>query len=207
MIDHEIPRRQFLAATSGSLAAATWSSYAQQQLSGAEKNQRTEQKAKDMQGDYPVVSISSANGLEATKRAYTDVMRGNDTLDAAIAGVAIVEADPQDTSVGFGGLPNENGVVELDAAVMHGPTHRAGAVASIQNIKHPAAVAQKVLERSDHVLLVGQGALEFAKAHGFTEEDLLTDKARKIWLHWKGNVIAQRRLAATGWHANRSRCG
>jgi N4-(beta-N-acetylglucosaminyl)-L-asparaginase len=134
---------------------------------------------------FPVKAISSANGLEATRRAYELALSGTDTLEAAIAGVAIVEADPEDTSVGYGGLPNEDGFVELDAAVMHGPTHRAGAVGALQRIKHPAAVARLVLEQTDHVLLVGEGALRFARAHGFPEENLLTDKARKIWLHWK----------------------
>ena len=132
--------------------------------------------------------ISSANGQEATKKAWQMITDGADTLDAVVHGVAIVEADPNDTSVGYGGLPNERGIVELDAAVMHGPTHKAGAVASIQNIKHPAQVALTVLRRTDHVLLVGQGALEFARAHGFPEENLLTDHARKIWLKWKENL-------------------
>jgi N4-(beta-N-acetylglucosaminyl)-L-asparaginase len=87
--------------------------------------------------------------------------------------------------VGLGGLPNEDGVVELDAAVMHGPTHGGGSVASIRNIMHPAAVARVVMQRSRHCLLVGSGALRFARAHGFPEVNLLTDEARKIWLHWK----------------------
>jgi N4-(beta-N-acetylglucosaminyl)-L-asparaginase len=113
------------------------------------------------------------------------MLQGADTLDAAIAGAALVEDDPNDTSVGYGGIPNENGVVELDAAVMHGPTHRAGAVAALQNIRHPAAVAKLVMEATDHVLLVGDGALQFAKAQGFKEENLLTERARKIWLYWK----------------------
>ena len=133
-------------------------------------------------------AISSANGVEAVRKAYDMISAGEDTLDAVVAGVGIVEGDPNDTSVGYGGLPNERGIVELDAAVMHGPTHRAGAVASIQNIRHPSLVAQKVLERTDHVLLVGAGALEFARAHGFDEENLLTEKARRIWLHWKENL-------------------
>ncbi len=132
--------------------------------------------------------ISSANGQAATKKAWQMISDGADTLDAVVQGVAIVEADPEDTSVGYGGLPNERGIVELDAAVMHGPTHKAGAVASIQNIKHPAQVALTVLQRTDHVLLVGQGALEFARAHGFPEENLLTEHARKIWLKWKENL-------------------
>jgi N4-(beta-N-acetylglucosaminyl)-L-asparaginase len=136
-------------------------------------------------GTHPVVAISSANGKQATKIAYQKVTQGTDTLEAAVAGVTVVENDPNDTSVGYGGLPNEDGVVELDAAVMHGPTHRAGGVAALQKIKNPAAVAKLVMERSDHVLLVGEGALRFAKAHGFKEENLLTEKARKIWLYWK----------------------
>jgi N4-(beta-N-acetylglucosaminyl)-L-asparaginase len=106
-------------------------------------------------------------------------------MDAAIEGVAIVEADPKDHSVGLGGLPNEDGVVELDAAVMHGPTHGGGSVASIRNIVHPATVARVVMQRSRHCLLVGEGALRFARAHGFPEINLLTDEARQIWLHWK----------------------
>jgi N4-(beta-N-acetylglucosaminyl)-L-asparaginase len=110
---------------------------------------------------------------------------GGDALDAVIAGVNMVEDDPTDHSVGYGGLPNEEGVVELDAAVMHGPTHRAGAVASLRNIKNPSKVARLVMERTDHVLLVGEGALRFARAHGFQEENLLTDEARRIWLEWK----------------------
>ena len=113
------------------------------------------------------------------------IQAGADPLDAAIAGVAIVEADPTDHTVGYGGIPNEDGVVELDAAVMHGPTHGGGAVASLRNIMHPAAVARLVMKRTDHCLLVGEGALRFARMHGFPEVDLLTDEARKIWLYWK----------------------
>lgn len=132
-----------------------------------------------------VVAIASGNGLPAVTKAMELIRQGTDALDAVIAGVNIVEDDPNDTSVGYGGLPNEEGVVELDAAVMHGPTHRAGAVASLRNIKNPSRVARLVMERTDHVLLVGEGALRFAKAHGFIEENLLTDRAREEWLRWK----------------------
>ncbi|HXG64064.1 MAG TPA: N(4)-(beta-N-acetylglucosaminyl)-L-asparaginase [Blastocatellia bacterium] len=132
----------------------------------------------------PVV-VSSANGLRATAKAMEMIRAGADTLDAVIAGVNIVEDDPEDMSVGYGGLPNADGDVELDASVMHGPTKRAGAVASLRHIKNPSKVAKLVLERTDHVLLVGEGALRFALAHGFKKEDLLTDKARVIWLRWK----------------------
>ena len=129
--------------------------------------------------------ISSTNGIKAIPKAMELIRSGSDALDAVIAAVNIVEDDPNDTSVGYGGLPNEDGVVELDAAVMHGPTHRAGAVASLRNIKNPSKVARVVMERSDHVLLVGEGALRFAKAHGFKEENLLTDASREEWLKWK----------------------
>ncbi len=132
----------------------------------------------------PIV-ISSGNGLRTVEKAMELIKAGADPLDAAIEGVAIVEADPNDHTVGYGGIPNEEGVVELDAAVMHGPTHGGGAVASIRNIMHPAAVARLVMKRTDHCLLVGEGALKFARAHGFPEVNLLTDEAREIWLHWK----------------------
>jgi N4-(beta-N-acetylglucosaminyl)-L-asparaginase len=135
----------------------------------------------------PIV-ISSANGIHAIDKGMEVLRTGADALDAVIASVNIVEDDPNDTSVGYGGLPNEDGVVELDAAVMHGPTHRGGAVAAIRNIKNPSKVARVVLERSDHVLIVGEGALRFAKAHGFKEEDLLTERAREEWLKWKENL-------------------
>lgn len=131
------------------------------------------------------IAIASANGIAAVALAVKQMKEGADPLDAAIAGVALVEADPSDHSVGLGGIPNEDGVVELDAAVMHGPTHGGGAVASLRNIVHPAAVARLVMKRTDHCLLVGEGALRFARMHGFPEEDLLTDEARKIWLYWK----------------------
>jgi N4-(beta-N-acetylglucosaminyl)-L-asparaginase len=129
--------------------------------------------------------ISSANGVKAIEKAMSMLAAEADALDAVIAAVNIVEDDPNDMSVGYGGLPNEDGIVELDAGVMHGPTHRAGAVAALRNIKNPSKVARLVMERTDHVLLVGEGALRFAKAHGFREEDLLTDKAREAWLQWK----------------------
>ena len=132
----------------------------------------------------PIV-VASGNGLRAVEKAMELVRKGHDPLDAAIEGVAIVEADPKDNSVGYGGLPNEDGVVELDAAVMHGPTHGGGSVASIRNIMHPAAVARLVMQRTRHCLLVGEGALRFARAHGFPEINLLTEESRQIWLHWK----------------------
>ena len=135
----------------------------------------------------PVV-ISSGNGLRATEKAMEMIRARADTLDAVIAGVNIVEEDPNDMTVGYGGLPNERGVVELDACVMHGPTYRAGAVASLQGIKTPSRIARLVMERTKHLLLAGPGALEFAKAHGFKEENLLTEAAREKWMQWKSTL-------------------
>jgi N4-(beta-N-acetylglucosaminyl)-L-asparaginase len=168
-------RRTFLSGAAAALASTALldapTASAQQKLPAA--------------GKFPIKAISSANGLEATRLAAKLIRQGADTLDACIAGVNIVENDPDDITVGYGGLPNEEGVVELDAAVMHGPTHRAGSVAALQNIKNPSKVAKIVMEQTDHELLVGAGALKFARAHGFKEENLLTEKTRKIWLHWK----------------------
>lgn len=137
------------------------------------------------------VAISSANGLSAVQRAYECLLAGSDPLDAVVAGVTLVEDDPDELTVGYGGLPNEAGVVELDAAVMHGPTHRAGGVAALKNVRHAARLAQLVLEQTDHSLLVGDGALQFARAQGFPEENLLTEKARQIWLYWKQSLSSR----------------
>jgi N4-(beta-N-acetylglucosaminyl)-L-asparaginase len=136
------------------------------------------------------VAIASGNGLRCVERALQRMKAGEDPMDAAIEGVGLLEADPAEMTVGYGGIPNEDGVVQLDACVMHGPTARAGAVASLEGIKHPAQVAKKVLESTDHVLLVGPGAQRFARMHGFPIEDLLTEKARKVWLFWKQNLSA-----------------
>jgi N4-(beta-N-acetylglucosaminyl)-L-asparaginase len=134
------------------------------------------------------IVISSDNGLRACARAMEYLQTGKDTLDAVIAGVNINEEDPEDTSVGYGGLPNEEGVVELDACVMHGPTRRAGSVAAIRGIKAPSKIARLVMTESDHIMLAGEGALRFAKAFGFKEENLLTEKSRLAWLVWKRSL-------------------
>jgi N4-(beta-N-acetylglucosaminyl)-L-asparaginase len=116
------------------------------------------------------------------------IKAGADTLDAVVAGVNIVELDPRDTSVGYGGLPNEDGVVQLDASVVHGPSRRMGSVGAIEGIKTPSKVAQRVMEDTDHMMLVGAGALKFAKAEGFQEENLLTEESRMQWLVWKRSL-------------------
>ncbi len=134
------------------------------------------------------IVIASGNGLAACKKAMEILKSGGDTLDAVVAGVNIVELDPKDHSVGYGGLPNEEGVVELDASVMHGPSRRCGAVAAITGIKTPSRVAKVVMEQTDHVMLVGPNALRFAKIMGFEEEDLMTDESRVAWRVWKESL-------------------
>lgn len=140
------------------------------------------------------VAVASANGVKAVELAVQRMNEGWRPVDAAVAGVELVENDPEDDSVGIGGLPNEDGVVELDACVMDGPSGLGGAVAALQNIKNPAQVALKVMRRTDHVLLVGEGALRFARAHGFVEENLLTEKSRLKWLEWR-----EKRSAIDDW--------
>ena len=120
--------------------------------------------------------------------AYDKLIGGDDPLDSIIAGVNIQELDPNDQSVGLGGLPNEEGIVQLDASCMHGPTKRAGSVCSIEDIATPSLVAKAVMDYTDHVMLAGAGARKFAIAMGFKAQDLLTDKSRQDWLRWKSRL-------------------
>jgi N4-(beta-N-acetylglucosaminyl)-L-asparaginase len=174
-------RRKFFVTTLvGGLAASVRPLLGMSQASGTPA-QGTSTPA---QGVRPLI-MSSTNGLRALDRGMQVLKGGGDTLDAVLAVVNVVEDDPNDTSVGYGGLPNEDGVVELDASVMHGPTRRAGAVAALREIKNPSKVAKLVMERTDHIMLVGAGATRFGEAHGFQRENLLTDRSRTAWLAWK----------------------
>jgi len=132
----------------------------------------------------PVI-VSAGNGFAYLERAYGPLKGGGDTLEAAIAVVRGPEDDPNDDSVGLGGLPNEEGVVELDACCMHGPTRRAGSVGGVRNIKNVSLLAREVMLHTGHVMLVGEGAERFAVARGFPRENLLTEASRKTWLLWK----------------------
>jgi len=176
-----VNRREFILTG----AAAGVAAAAEAQTSGAPAIARG--------GVRPVV-ISSANGHEyknggtetCVERAFAMMTQGKDVLDALIAGVNIVELDPEDTSVGYGGLPNAEGVVQLDASCMHGPRKRAGAVACIEGVRTPSLVAQKVMDYTDHHLIVGKDAQQFARGMGFKiEEDLNTERSRNLWLEWK----------------------
>jgi len=133
--------------------------------------------------------ISSANGNQfknggtqsCVEKAFSMIVQGSDVLDALIAGVNIVELDPLDNTVGYGGLPNADGVVQLDASCMHGPLKRAGAVAALEGVRTPSLVAKAVMDNTDHHLLVGQGAQSFARHMGFKiEDDLNTEGSRKL---------------------------
>jgi N4-(beta-N-acetylglucosaminyl)-L-asparaginase len=147
-------------------------------------------------GVKPVV-ISSANGnrfknggdVTAVQKAFTMITQGADVLDAVIAGVNLVELDPLDDSVGYGGLPNAEGIVQLDSSCMHGPKKRAGAVAALEGVRTPSLVAKAVMEETDHHLIVGKGAQVFARNMGFKiEDDLNTDNSRRQWLEWKRRI-------------------
>src|SRR5580765_6432917 len=150
-----------------------------------------------VQPDVKPIVVSSANGnkfkhdgnVTAVHKAFTMITGGSDVLDAVIAGVNIVELDPLDDSVGYGGLPNADGIVQLDSSVMHGPKKRAGAVGALEGVRTPSLVAKAVLENTDHHLIVGKGAQDFARGMGFKiEDDLNTDNSRKKWLEWKRHM-------------------
>jgi N4-(beta-N-acetylglucosaminyl)-L-asparaginase len=176
----EISRRKFFGVGAAAAASLTLDRGARGEILRA-----TSPGASALAANRPVV-ISSANGIRGVARAYDMITRQNaDTLDAIIAGVNIQELDPDDQSVGLGGLPNEEGVVQLDASCMHGPTRRAGAVGALEDIATPSLVAKAVMDYTDHIMLVGAGAKKFALEMGFKEQNLLTEKSRRDWLRWK----------------------
>ena len=140
--------------------------------------------------DNPIILCSRGEqwGRKVLKPGW-DILRKNGTLlDAIEKSANVTELDPNDTSVGYGGLRNEAGVVQLDAQIMNGPDHNCGSVACLEGIKTPCSVARLVMERTDHIHLVGKGAQDFARMHGFKVENLLTESTRKIWVEWKENL-------------------
>ena len=142
--------------------------------------------------NQPLVVSSKTNRFvreEITTTAWNLMQRGGSAMDAAERATNVSERDPRDATVGYGGDPNEDGFLQLDAAVMNGADdNNIGAVAALENIKTPSSIARLVMDRTDHWMLVGRGALRFATMHGFKEEDLLTDEARQHWLDWKENL-------------------
>ncbi len=171
-----LSRRELLAGAA--LASLTMSPAHAAEASGIQPRQRGRAAGK------PVL-VAAGNAIAYLDAGYNILKKGGDTLDAAIAVVKGPEDDPNEDSVGLGGLPNEEGVVELDASCMHGPTRQAGAVGGVRNIKNVSMLAREVMLHSGHVMLVGEGAERFAVARGFTRENLLTEASRKVWLLWK----------------------
>ena len=180
-------RRFFLTSLAGTAAAGTTDLFGAAKPSDALPADVASPQGAAAKGARPVM-ISSANGVHALQKGMEILKSGGDTLEAAVAAVTVVEDDPNDDSVGFGGLPNEEGEVELDASVMHGPTRRAGSVASVRRIKNVSRLAKTVMERTNHTMIVGDGARRFAVAEGFEELNLLTEHSRKIWLAWKAST-------------------
>jgi len=185
-VSEKINRREFLIGGAATVAAAT--------IAETQSNQSPTVITK--KGVKPIV-ISSANGnffknggdMTCVEKAFTMITQGADVMDAVIAGVNIVELDPEDYSVGYGGVPNADGVVQLDSSCMHGPKKQAGAVAAIEGVKTPSQVARAVSQMTDHHLIVGAGAQRFARNMGFKiEDDLNTDRSRKLWLEWKRKI-------------------
>jgi N4-(beta-N-acetylglucosaminyl)-L-asparaginase len=181
-------RKFFLTSLAGSAVASAGKLFARS-TEGAEGTRAPGEGGK--QGGAPgkrPLMISSANGVHALDRGMDILKKGGDTLEAVVAAVSVVEDDPNDDSVGFGGLPNEEGEVELDACCMHGPTGRAGSVASVRRIKNVSRLAKTVMERTNHVMIVGEGAHRFAIAEGFEDLNLLTERSRLAWLAWKAST-------------------
>ena len=140
--------------------------------------------------DNPIILCSRGEqwGRKVLKPGWDILRKNGKLLDAIEKSANVTELDPNDTSVGYGGLPNEDGVVQLDAQIMNGPDHNCGSVACLEGIKTPCSVARLVMERTDHIHLVGKGAQDFARMHGFKVENLLTESTRKIWVEWKENL-------------------
>lgn len=176
-------RRDFLGTASAALAGGSLLTPGAKALPGAP--------ALHLRGPTKLMAVGSSNAKRGIALATGLVSGGADTLDAIVEGVKITELDPSDNSVGYGGLPNEEGVVQLDASCMHGPSRRAGAVAALEGIKTPSEVARLVLKYTDHILLVGEGAKRFALSYGFKEEELLTQESRELWLRWRANRGAE----------------
>ena len=175
-----ISRRDFLGTALAGAAVLSGATAVSAEQESSERNQQQQKRAARL----PVI-VSAANGYNYLDPAYRLLADGGDTLEAALQVVQGPENDPNDESVGLGGHPNEEGVVELDACCMHGPTRTAGSVGGVRNIKNVSLVSNAVRLHTGHVMLVGEGAERFAVAQGFPRENLLTDKSRKEWLLWK----------------------
>lgn len=175
---HQPTRRAFLAqaALVPALAATAASSAAAERVPREHRRKTSER---------PLIISTWPFGKPSNERAREVLLAGGSALDAVEKGINVAEEDLSNDSVGVGGLPNAAGVVQLDACIMDGPTHKAGSVAALEGIANPVSVARRVMEKTRHVMLVGAGAREFALQQGFPSRDLLTDASRKAWENWK----------------------
>ncbi len=179
MSDSSLTRRSFLGAAGAAVAGAA---LAPSQAMAAPQVLRRSFAAP--------VAVGSDNGFRGVARAVELMMKGADTLDAGVEGVKIQELDPNDHSVGYGGYPNAEGVVQIDASCMHGPTKRAGAVGALEGIRTASEVVRLIMKYTPHIMLVGQDAQRFAVSYGLPVEEMLTPESREAWLHWRANMSA-----------------
>jgi N4-(beta-N-acetylglucosaminyl)-L-asparaginase len=195
-----ITRRDFLKTTSTSIAAAGPLATMAAPAEARSAELWFQRSVKPVViSDYSGWEFKNGGKENAVECAFRLITEGKDVLEALISGVNIPELDPLETGIGYGALPNADGVVELDASCMHGPKKRAGAVASLQGVRTPSLVARAVMDYTDHHLLVGEGARQFARAMGFTiEDDLNTDNSRKLWREWKRRIDPEHWLDPDG---------
>jgi N4-(beta-N-acetylglucosaminyl)-L-asparaginase len=182
-MSHRINRRDFVRAGGAAVAGVV---AARPLFADAPSVRRAQAVKPVIISDYSGIGFKNGAPMNALEKAFDLMTRGTDVLDAIVAGINIVELDPEETGVGYGALPNELGVVQLDASCMHGPRKRAGGVAALEGVRTPSLVARAVMDHTDHHLLVGQGAQLFARHMGIpVEDDLNTERSRGAWLEWK----------------------
>ncbi|HAB18588.1 MAG TPA: glycosylasparaginase, partial [Verrucomicrobiales bacterium] len=176
-----LPRRQFLARTTATLAGAALT---RRGLAATTPN------AAELSSTPPVIVSTWPFGKPANEEALATLRRGGSGLDAVEQGIRVTESDPNNPSVGLAGIPNAAGVVQLDACIMSGPGHKAGAVAAVEGFAHPISIARRVMETTPHVLLVGEGAMEFATKNGLERGPKVSAKQRAAWRKWRSEQKA-----------------
>ena len=182
-------RRDFVRTTATGVVAAATPAALAAELPARTPVIRTPRARPVLVADVSSIRYKNGGPESAIERAFRGITEGEDVLDAIVAGVNIPELDPEESGIGYGGLPNADGVVQLDSCLMHGPRKWAGGVAGIEGVRTPSLVAKAVAELTDHHLIVGDGAREFARSLGFEiEDDLNTEHSRAMWLEWRRRV-------------------
>src|SRR5215469_5304889 len=184
-------RRQFLSNSAITTASLAIGGDAIVQAQNGNQSPTQSSQQRELPKPKEPVIITKVTGKPSIDQAWQMLKDGQDTLDAVLHVAKAQEDDPNDQTVGLGGLPNEEGVVELDSSCMHGPTRRAGSVGGVRNIKNVSLLAQAVIQHTEHVMLVGEKAERFGYAMGFQKENLLTEASHKTWLLWKESMSTQ----------------